>query len=126
MTWIEACWLFHTVPSMDAILATFREDRFRKSWTKDLQNLTVDLSELSNDVQKLNQQWDHVLSAQPNEIWEPSILTLSKSRFWLETDKAKSHQLVSVTNDEPIVISLKSEVSTNGLEVGQVNLIPPQ
>jgi hypothetical protein len=126
MTWIEACWLFHIVPSMDAVLATFREDRFRKSWTKDLQNLTVDLSELSNDVQKLNQQWDHVLSAQPNEIWEPSILTLSKSRFWLETDKAKSHQLVSVTNDEPIVISLKSEVSTNGLEVGQVNLIPPQ
>jgi hypothetical protein len=125
MTWIEACWLFRIVPSMDAILASFR-GRFQNSWTEDLQNLTVDLSELSNDVQKLNQQWDHVLSAQPNEIWEPSILTLSKSRFWLETDKAKSQQLVSVTNDEPIIISLKSEVSTNGLEVGQVNLIPPR
>ncbi|OCK89804.1 uncharacterized protein K441DRAFT_699588 [Cenococcum geophilum 1.58] len=126
MTWIEACWLFRIVPSMDFILAGFLEDCFRRSWSKDLQNLTTDLLELSNDVQKLNQRWDHVLSAQPNEIWEPSILTLSKSRFWLETDKAKSRELTSVTNDDPIVISLKSEVSTNGLEVGQVNLIPPR
>jgi hypothetical protein len=45
--------------------------------------------ELSQDVATLNREWHHVLNREPNEIWEPSIPSFTKSRFWTDTTKSR-------------------------------------
>jgi hypothetical protein len=47
-----------------------------------------DIAELNLDLQLLHQEWREVLSANPTELWEPSINAFHSSRVLVRTDNS--------------------------------------
>ncbi|KAI4867277.1 hypothetical protein F4820DRAFT_468079 [Hypoxylon rubiginosum] len=125
--WIEASWLYEMPPavpqlpdldSMRYLLAGHPEA------LKLIHEACKSLEELSRDLDALHKSWSHILTREPNEIWEPSIPAFTKSRFWVSTNKArviKFSPSQSVLGDSIVVCS---QLSQDGIRMGVVKLIP--
>ena len=107
--WIEACWTFsvtiHLWKLADAIGMMKNKTEIPDTGLGALEDLTRNLS---NDLAYLAEEWNHVLTNQPNEIWEPSINMFRESQFLVGTD-AGNISWMALDNDG----KLEDEVSTN-------------
>jgi hypothetical protein len=86
----------------------------------------VDTELFSKDLQLLNESWQHVLRKEPNEIWEPSIAAFTQSMFWVKAKDAKAIPLTAKSREYCRSIPIQSQVSSDGLEVGLIRLMPPR
>lgn len=130
MTWIEASWLFHVRPQVNKVVEAAGSISFSpntsRSVAKSIRDFVYDVRDFSRDLDRLDRNWRHVLSKTPNEIWEPSILSICESRFWLSTEDASCTSVKSSGVPNSRVISLESKASSDGSEVGLVSLIAPR
>lgn len=127
--WIEASWLFGypriQTPSENA-------ERALNSLTSKIPSFallgraTERMYRLSKEIVDLNRSWRHVLASEPNEIWEPSISTFTKSQFWVDSDKSRLIRLAPLTQDSPKCITVQSQIADSGSELGVVRLFPPR
>jgi hypothetical protein len=125
--WIEASWLFEFPPSLgslpthvDNVVSTTQANRDCRAF----QDLATNLKSLDQDLKRLAKGWKNVLKVTPNEIWEPSVPVFTASKFWVSTEDAK---LVSLSTADHVgkFILILSQVSGDGLEIGQLKLFPP-
>jgi hypothetical protein len=127
--WIEASWLFAypriQTPSENALRAL-------NSLTSKIPSFALlgrameRMYRLSIEIVDLNRSWRHVLALEPNEIWEPSISTFTKSQFWADTDKSRLIRLAPLAQDSPKCITVQSQIADSGSELGVVRLFPPR
>jgi len=126
--WIEASFLFGITPTLNRLLIKFKCLRDTSMddgrHTQQLGRITSELEEFTLDLQTLNERWTHVLRVTPNEIWEPSIPTFTKSNFWVGTKEAKLSSLATHGSLPSSLIVIQSQVSNSGLEVGLIKLLP--
>ncbi|KAI9830344.1 MAG: hypothetical protein M1819_005725 [Sarea resinae] len=137
--WVEACWVFekppniapdfeiqlkdleHAVHSSDDRLALFL-------WT------CRKLLHLSNDLDKLDKDWGHLLEVSPHEIWGPSVTAMLKSDFLVITTATEIISLVSQedphdeSRDElrKNSILIASKNSSDGSNLGVVTVWPSE
>jgi hypothetical protein len=124
--WIEACWTFHTTPDVSDLasnMASFMELRPPKSRLQ-LQLLKDELAKFSSSLQNLNKTWHRVLRMEPNEMWQQSIPSFTKSEFWVGTNEATVTSLHSEKQGNTSII-IASQASSNGKEVGVIKIWPP-
>lgn len=127
--WIEASWLFDS-PRIQDLQGNARMT-FSSSISTDpslvaLAKAMESVCKLSKDVTTLNREWSHVLQLEPNEIWEPSIPAFTKSQFWVDTSAARLIRLAPLKEDSAKCITVQSQISNSGSEIGVVRLIPPR
>ncbi len=127
--WIEAAWLFDSPPfipdpRLDADSALWYSLTTNVSATPLAQAIKT-VYELSRDVAILNRDWQHVLKQEPNEIWEPSIPSFTKSRFWVGTTASRLTLLAPV-KDSTEQMTIQSQISDSGSEIGVIRLAVPR
>jgi hypothetical protein len=127
--WIEAAWLFDSpriqLPSQDWIISSDLSNISDRSLSQ-LSTLFTDLELLSQDLTVLEKSWGFLLGSEPNEIWDHSISSFTKSRFWETTKRARLIRLAPLNPDLKNYIMVQSQVSSTGNEIGIVKLIPPE
>lgn len=128
-TWIEAAWLFGKPDVPDPRLQSKTFSKLPASGNfllKSSMHAIELVYELSKDIETLKREWAHVLVVQPNEIWEPSIPTFTKSRFWVSTREASLMPLAQDKGDSRNCITIQSEISESGLEMAVIRLLTPE
>ena len=129
-TWIEASYLFDILPNLDRLCLAIASLHLPLSVPIDVQNLkkrlTSDMENFSKDLRTLNESWQHVLRDAPNEIWEPSVAAFTQSVFWITRTEALATTLSERSNQDCTSIPIQSHVSSSGLEVGLIKLVPPR
>ena len=126
-TWIEAAWLFGSPNIPDPRLspkAAFKCSRSNKFSNTPLAVAINNFNELSKDLAVLHRDWHHILTVEPNEIWEPSIPSFTKSRFWVDTTESCLSSYAHSQNSKEY-ITIKSQISDSGLEIGVIRLAIP-
>ncbi|KEF56254.1 uncharacterized protein A1O9_07835 [Exophiala aquamarina CBS 119918] len=127
--WIEAAFLFGSpriqLPPQDCIISSALPN-ISDHVLKLLSTLFTDLGHFCQDLAGLERSWAFLLESEPNEIWEPSISTFTKSRFWEDNPHARLVRLVPLDPDLTRHITIQSQVSNSGSEIGIVKLIPPE
>ena len=126
--WIEASWLEKRPPSVSkppevASLSPNLVKAVGDSFHQ-LGKAITDLKQLRIELKTLNKSWSHVLRSEPNEIWEPSVLAFTESHFWLNTTDARVIRLAPLKSNSRKCITLQSQVSVSGIEIGLIRLIP--
>jgi hypothetical protein len=129
MTWIEACWMFGRPPCIrygleDPSLDFYGIDSLPKG---SAQNAPKDfalrsLSRLAIDLRELNTSWAHVLSVEPNEIWEPSISAFTTSQFWNRVSGSTITSFSGIMGDNLTSVCLKSRISPDGKRMAVVRM----
>jgi hypothetical protein len=114
--WIEACWLFNSPPN---IFHLHHQIKGLKGLER---SFTTNLKHFASSISCLEKSWGHFLSKASNEIWLPSINSISKSEFWVGTEQASATPLTETVGDGAIIIA--SQVSSSGQEIGIVKLWP--
>ncbi|KAH0542496.1 hypothetical protein FGG08_003092 [Glutinoglossum americanum] len=126
--WIEASWLFLHPPSIELpvekLHSLCRFGVLSPSEGKLLSKAFSHLERWSADLKELNNSWGNILKVTPNEIWEPSISTFTKSDFWLTVPGAKLTPIAAPSKAKKSIL-ICSEVSSNGREIGLIRLTPP-
>ena len=122
--WIEASWIFGTPPRILAPDRTVHEATVSRD---DYSQLRDDLDTLRLDLLELNGAWSSVLCAEPNEIWEPSVPSFTKSRFWVKTTASAVRPVVQ-SHGAPKKRSfvVQSQISRSGNEIGIITVFPTQ
>lgn len=126
--WIEASWVFGAtcVPDPRLRIRAKQKPPVTTSPSFERSSRVIELvHELSEDIEILNQKWSHVLKDQPNEIWNPSIPTFTKSRFWVTTTAARLIRLASSKEKLKNCMTIQSQISSSGLEMAVIRLIVP-
>jgi len=127
-TWIEAAWVFGAtkVPDPRVHSKRFLKSSFLSNDSLGPAAQAIELVYgLSKDIEVLNREWSHLLREQPNQIWEPSIPTFTKSRFWVSTRKTRLIPLASGKEKLDECITIQSQISDSGLELAVIRLIVP-
>ena len=129
-TWIEASWMFQHPPQVrsgpnDEMLSAYfgRHHNRSLNGVETLEAFEL-LGRLARDLQELNSSWGDVLGKTPNEIWEPSISAFTKSPFWISTPGSKLTPLQRKDHKARGSICLKSQVSSDGLQIAVLRAIP--
>jgi len=129
-TWIEALYLFDILPELDSLCIAIAGLHLPPSAPMDVHNLrkhlASDIENFSKDVHALNESWQQVLRDAPNEIWEPSVAAFTQSVFWVKRTEARATTLLERSKEYCTSIPVQSQVSSNGLEVGLIKLVPPR
>ncbi|KAF2120779.1 hypothetical protein BDV96DRAFT_275568 [Lophiotrema nucula] len=135
MVWVEASWLCQVDPNnaFNKLLDAVAQRELQRhifhgvpaAEEASMKNLLKDIKDLAYDLARLSNEWSHVLSKTPNEIWEPSIQSQCRSRFWLDTSVACAERVVSTYESTLRTISLESKVSSDATEIGLLSLIVP-
>ncbi|OMP85170.1 hypothetical protein BK809_0000270 [Diplodia seriata] len=130
-TWIEASWLFDVPPTVAGLSQFVRcalsEFIVPETIFNGLSHVAEHLDQLDCDLVELNQQWGQTLRGSPNEIWEPSIPALNDFSLWMNTEDAHSRKLQRPTQSgDDTTISLRSQVSSDGKELGVLRLCIPR
>ncbi|KAI9775589.1 MAG: hypothetical protein M1839_000989 [Geoglossum umbratile] len=125
--WIEASWLFGNPPNIrlpvEEQRALSRLGMLSPAEGELVSKAFSHLERWSSDLEILNDSWAHVLKVNPNEIWEPSISTFTRSDFWLTVPGAKLTPIAASDNTGSLrSLLICSQVSANGREVGLVRL----
>ncbi|KAL3477514.1 hypothetical protein BJX99DRAFT_257331 [Aspergillus californicus] len=124
--WSEASWVFGN-PPRPILLPTERLDELKR-----LNEPAVILfTRFTLDLDRLTEQWGHILLAEPNEIWEPSIPAFLQSPFWIGTKDARLQTISSGDEDTAYAdlgdaILISTQTSSNGHEVGIIKAWPSQ
>ena len=127
--WIEASFLFGIAPTLGNLPLDFKRLYVSLEGGEQVhrvERVAALLEEFEQDLDTLIQMWTHVLTKTPNEIWEPSIPTLTKSRFWVGTKETKLASLATKGRRSDQSIIIQSQVSSNGREIGLIKLLPPE
>ena len=151
--WIEACWTFSRLPKIRQLAEQIASQQRRCSTASNavkgllarVGGLTKTLARLSDDVEYLDREWNHVLTDQPNQIWEPSINMFRESHFLIGTNAAKilwiaserptqspipleNEDLLGHTTEtqEMPPITLASQVSADGHRLASIVLVRPK
>jgi hypothetical protein len=126
--WIEAGWLISSpriwLPPMYRT-SNLTLDALPKALIGQMAEIFRDLRQLSSDLQKLADSWSHVLRPEPNEIWEPSIPAFTRSRFWMDPVHVRLMRMVPRAAGSNTSITVQSQVSGTGSELGIIRLLPP-
>lgn len=128
-TWIEASWVFGSTCVPDPILGIKAKQKSPVRTSPSFERLSRAIElvhELSKDIEILNHKWPHVLQHEPNEIWNPSIPTFTKSRFWVNTTSARLIRLASNKEKLKNCMTIQSQISSSGLEIAVIRLIVPE
>jgi hypothetical protein len=122
--WIEASWLFGLPPTVLDLPQRILQfaSRVPRALGTQLEELGETLQRLSKNLSLLNKSWGPRLSAEPNEIWLPSVNSFTDSEFWVGTTSSQVSWLPS--NDEERSILIFSRVSGDGRRVGIIRVLP--
>jgi len=126
--WIEAAWLssFPSVPDPRLYAKSFlKSSPSTYTAAAPLTRAIESVYELSKDINILNREWKHVLKAEPYEIWEPSIPSFTKSKFWVDTTDSRLIRLAPFRRPAKYM-TLQSQISDSGLEIGVIRLEIPR
>jgi hypothetical protein len=102
--WIEACWTFCFPASIEKLWLEFERrlveikitaQRGTAEW-RVFESLSK-VHTLSEDLERLNERWSHLLLAKPYEIWGPSISVFLGSVSWAHNEEAS---ITMVANDD--------------------------
>lgn len=130
-TWIEASWLFSVPPTVPGLSQFARsalsEFRVWETTFNELSHIDEHLAQLECDLLELNQEWGDTLRETPNEIWEPSISAFNDFSLWMKMEDAHTRKLqLSTESGDDSSISLRSQVSADGTELGVLRLCAPR
>jgi hypothetical protein len=129
MVWIEASWMFNKPPriregSGDAKLQRYSNSAQPANITMNpvLERAYQGLMHLARHLEHLNSSWQHILSKEPNEIWEPSISAFNPSPFWTRVPGSMVTPFEIHHDEDFESICLKSRVSQDGSHLAIVRL----
>jgi hypothetical protein len=124
--WSEASWVFGN-PPRPVLLPTERLEELNR-----VNRPAVTLfTRFTLDLNRLTEGWGHILLAEPNEIWEPSIPAFLQSPFWVGTKDARLQPIGSGYEDTAYAglgdaILISTQTSLDGHEVGIIKAWPSQ
>jgi hypothetical protein len=122
--WIEASWLFGAPPELIFTGSQSKIKQFLRSippeQLRQFKIILADMRTLSSDLQALNASWRHVLQAEPNEIWQPSISAFQQSDFWTHIPCSSFLSIGQSSEDEDELAVLCSQLSLDGSRIGIV------
>ena len=143
--WIEACWTFSVNVHLRSLEDSIARFRYKAAYSglKALRNL---ISKLCDDLDCLDKEWSHILTYEPNEIWELSNNIFRKSQFLIETNSGSiswlardnSANLEGGISNDPLVegtswaeqdslsVVLASQVSGDGSRLASLTLVRPR
>lgn len=118
--WVEASWTFGVMPRIDDLVHELRIP-FLFSST---------LEQLSRDLIKLGDDWGHLLTTRPNEIWGHSVSAFNSSKFWVSTSATTITPSVTAgksvipeeTDTLKSTIFNASKVSADGQRIGIIEI----
>lgn len=133
LVWVEASWMFKRGPQIrnGPTDVFFRQVPVKPLGSRHatiypygtLGKARATLLDLSRDLSELNSSWAHVLSKEPNEIWEPSISAFNQSRFW---ERVSGAHIAARFGEDPEPgyrsVCLKTRLSPDGQHLGLVRL----
>ncbi|KAF2006201.1 hypothetical protein P154DRAFT_517874 [Amniculicola lignicola CBS 123094] len=127
MAWIELSWLYED-PATLGDLPKLVEQLFTGGHVRaeEYPNLLQHLKLLNNDLHTLENRWGSVLLNSPNEIWEPSIPAFNESNYYLATKDAKVMAIDTTTVESEKWVTIQSQVSLCGTEIGIIKLSVPR
>jgi hypothetical protein len=86
--WIEASRTYGLIPSLQPLI-TLRSNQSSLAASASLLNsgnlVVTLLEELATELERLNEDWGHLLKKHPSAIWKPSITAFSRSSYWFQT-----------------------------------------
>lgn len=134
-TWIEASWLLGSGPSTQSLVSAL--DHLYMSGIPPptatcIESLLAKVWLFSNDLEELRKKWAAVLQETPNEIWLPSISSLTPSEFWVTVSGSAWTQLQHKLNcedeaaEDEKVIMIESQTSNDSLELASVKILVPR
>jgi hypothetical protein len=129
--WIEICWIFKSPASIEQLWLEFESrlaqikitaQRGTSEW-RIFETLST-VRKLSEDLERLNEHWSHLLLARPYEIWGPSISIFLGSVSWAHNEEATITMVASDGEEENLeeTILKVSRLSSCGKFIGIVRL----
>jgi Cdc6-like AAA superfamily ATPase len=144
--WVESIWTLSITPPLQLLsdemstwgtrLSTLFGEQSSEA-VEQLRKAGRDIADLSLDLQQLQDEWGTLLSANPTELWEPSINAFHSSRFLVRTDvsniawstafglRASPDDTLADENNSMRGMILLSQVSEDGSCLSSISLIPP-
>jgi hypothetical protein len=133
--WIEIARTFHMIPSLKPFISLYKAGPSETDHLSpfDTGKLAISLlTDLSVDLERLDQEWGYLLDQDPSAIWGPSITAFCKSSFWVTNKFTTISSMLPVeaagdfqgsSQQRPILI--QSQLSSSGKELGIVLVMPP-
>jgi hypothetical protein len=131
--WIEASRTYGLIPSLQ-LLMTLRSNQWSSATSASLLNsgnlVATLLEELATELERLNQDWGHLLEEDPSAIWKPSITAFSRSSYWFETKDTTVSSLLpseavgSFRSGTSRSVLILSQLSSAEDELGIVLVLP--
>jgi hypothetical protein len=131
--WIEASRRYGLSPSLQSLIA-LRSDQNSSAKSAPLLesgNLVATLlEELDTELERLNNEWGHLLEKDPSAIWKPSITAFSRSSYWFQTRDTIVSSLLpldavgSYRNGTSRSVLVLSQLSSDEGEMGIVLVLP--
>ncbi|OCL05744.1 hypothetical protein AOQ84DRAFT_344336, partial [Glonium stellatum] len=91
-----------------------------------IEKVTANSWLLSVDIKQLQNDWDAVMKATPNEIWQPSISGFTSSDFWAKAAGATWKHLTCGSQEDHKAILIESQTSEECMELGLVKVLVPR
>lgn len=134
-TWIEAIWSFKLSPSLDELVDSLSVDGEKCPDILTLSNnIYGQLRKLSEDLNRLNSEWGHLLEPDPGSIWRSSMTAFTSSTFWNNPTSTTVTSLVpselsttmggNGSRPKRCAILVQSQVSDSGEILGIVLVFP--
>lgn len=131
-TWIELCWTYGYPPSVQALWHEFESrlgntDALKSSMERRISESLHHIRTLAEHLVKLNEEWSHLLTFRPYEIWGASISAFLGPVHWAHNDEASVSVIVpdGVYEDSQDVILKVSKLSMCGEFLGIVTVCRP-
>ncbi|KAF4453686.1 NACHT domain-containing protein [Fusarium austroafricanum] len=128
MVWVEASWTFDCPPLLSSLQKDICSSPLPSVPVPETGPMVLfDLAELDSDLLRLHREWHHLLSTRAGAIWESSITTFLRSRFFIENHRFRVSSFSTPTNmNSPAhqAILLQSKVSDTGLILGIIAVTP--
>jgi hypothetical protein len=132
--WIEVCWTHGFQPSIETLwqelerrLGQIKTGAQRNSMEWRISESLGQIRALSEDLKKLDEHWNHLLSVRPYEVWGASISVFLGPVSWAHNDEAKVTAIANEEANEDLeeTILKVSKLSVCGKFLGIVRLSRP-
>lgn len=131
--WIEASITYGLSPSLQSLI-TLRLNQSSSAASASLLNsgnlVFTLLEDFATELERLNEDWGHLLEEDPSAIWKPSITAFSRSSYWFETKDTTVSSLLpseavgSFQSGTSRSVLILSQLSSAEDELGIVLVLP--